>query len=643
MRFAAVAVLLIALAASAPGAAAEEGIKTTKGVTEADYPEQMFTEYEVPVEVAGEDIVMRGYVTRPDETVYDDLYSQGHPQSKAGRGVPTILVLSPYNSLNDPIDGVNPPPPGSVEEYFTQRGYAYAQFDVVGTRESGGCYDYGGIRERKTAVGVINFLGEQGWSNGNVGMIGGSYDGTTQIAAAIEQPEALKAIIPQVAIDRWYDYAYGGGMRYFLNSENPTDEGFDTPFAFDFGFALIPPTSDDATRNATVMTERIEPCDRLTHTERGYEPDPVYDEFWQQRDYRRSASKVKAAVFLEGGWLDHNVKHWDTTRFYEALPDDHPKKMAIGQWNHSASEFEEAQDLRHAFFDRWLLRIDTGIMDLPAVDTQTNTGTRYQHADWPPPGTKNIRVPFSLKATTRDLGLQDGDEASYVGDQTMTEEMALEGQCNGRCLVFATEPLAETIRVSGAPLVHLAATSDKPSTHYTPVLFEQTPAGDRTIITRGFLNAFNRNGLDTSEPLEPGKRYEAPVDVWDTDYEIAAGNRLGVAVLSSNTVWALPDDDTVAQGGPATNTLTLGGASYLRLPLSRGAELFPTDGRGPGRGPVEPPRNGDPDVAPDDGDGSGDVGDTGGETLPATGAGAALPGLLVLGVAVRLAAYRRRP
>ena len=631
-----VSLLAAALALPAGAGAAPQEAKTTKGVTEPNFPDQVVEQYEVPTEHG----TMVGWVSRPDPDAYPELYAQG--QGTEGPGVPTVLVLSPYNSIYHPVHAAPPTLARAEQAYFTQRGYAYAQFDVVGTRESGGCYDYGGIRERETGAAVIDFLGSRDWSNGNVGMIGGSYDGTTQIAAAIEQPEHLKAIVPQVAIDRWYDYAFGGGVRYFLNSEDPSDEGFDTPFAFDFGFALIPPTSDDAPRNLEVLAERIDPCDRLLHTERAYEPDPVYDEFWDERDYRRSADKVEAAVLLEGGWLDHNVKHWGTTRFYEALPDDHPKKMVIGQWAHAGSQFDDAVDIRHAFFDQWLLGIDTGVMDLPQVDTQTNTGTRYQHEDWPPPGTRRVNVPLTLAPSERDLGLADAEEPSYVGDQTVTEEMALEGQCNGRCLVFITDPLAEPIRISGGPLLRLTATSDKPSTHYTPVLFTETADGERRIITRGFLNAKNHQSLRASTPLTPGEEYRAPVDIWDVDYEIPAGDRLGVAVLSSNIVWALPDDDTVPQGGPATNTLTLGGESYLQLPLSVGADsLTPAEGGGGGGGGGGTP---DPDGG---GGGVGEEGDVveggGAPTLPATGGGACLLAVLGLGLGALTLHRLRRP
>ncbi|MGH3090287.1 MAG: CocE/NonD family hydrolase C-terminal non-catalytic domain-containing protein, partial [Rubrobacteraceae bacterium] len=296
---------------------------------------------------------------------------------------------------------------------------------------------------------------------------------------------------------------------------------------------------------------------------------------WDERDYRSKADNVETAVFLEGGWLDHNVKHWDTTRFFMALPDDHPKKMAIGQWAHSASQFEDAQDLRHAWFDHWLLGLDTGVMDLPRVDTELNTGERIQMDDWTPPGTKNVKVTLSKNAARGSLALEgEGPPTWNDLDPAFTEDRALDGECGESCLVFTSEPLKKDVRISGGPVLDLLASTDAESTHLTPVIFDEDPDGTREVISRGFLNTRNRDGLDVSEPLAPGEEYRAPVEVWDTDYLLRKGHRLGVAVMSSNAAWALPEDDS-----RATTTLTLGGKSLLKVPVGEGVKALRPGGK----------------------------------------------------------------
>jgi hypothetical protein len=264
-----------------------------------------------------------------------------------------------------------------------------------------------------------------------------------------------------------------------------------------------------------------------------------------------------------------------------------------------------------------------------------------QEADWPPPGTRNVQLALVDKPGARQLALEGGGEASFRDiDKRLTEDEALDGMCEGRCLVFVSEPLTDTIRISGQPTLRLRASSDAPSTHYTPVVFSEAPDGTRSVISRGFLNTRNRNGLDKAEELPADKSYVAPVAIWDVDYMVPKGHRIGVTVQSANAAWALPEDDSAA-----TNILALGGPSWLDLPLSQGAESLDNDVAKDPRGDAEGPAvdAGDDDRAPGDEDGSGGVGDDDdGRTLPATGAGAALPGVLLLGLASRLLVVRRR-
>ncbi|WP_255197883.1 CocE/NonD family hydrolase [Halorarius litoreus] len=565
---------------SATGAAMavpNDDYETTEGESAPRYgqsaPEQHYvdTAYTMPDAVGGaeESPTLFGEIIWPTE------------DGEKRTDVPVILTYSPYNDIKSPQSEAASIAADGTADYFVPRGYARAVFDVVGCRNSGGCYDYGGYRERVTGKQLVEYLGGEPDASGatvdgtdttrTVGMIGGSYDGTTQLAAAAEQPKHLAAIVPQVAIDRWYDYAFGGGIRYFLNNEYPTDEGFDTPLAFDFGFGFLPPANvDDTEQFAATMEQRFAPCDAVEHTERAYEYDPVYDDFWERRDYRRRADQVECAVFIEGGWLDHNVKHWDSTRFFMALPERVDKKLVMGQWNHSASQFEDAQDIRHAWFDYHLKGLDTDVMALPRVDTQTSTGERLQHDHWPPAGTRNVVLDLT-RADTDDgaLALQ-GSVPSYTDTEPplTEEEMFATATSQHNHLKFESGPLSGELRLTGSPLLDLLATSTADSTHFTPVLYARFEDGSTQVATRGFLNARNRDGLDTSEPVPVGEPYRAPVELWDTDYTFSKGSKVGLVVASDNRDWCLNDPD-----GHATNEVVLGapggsGGTTLRLPTT---------------------------------------------------------------------------
>ena len=70
-------------------------------------------------------------------------------------------------------------------EYYSQEGYIVAIQDVRGKYSSEGewkPYHF----EGKDGYDAIEWLAEQKWSNGKVGMVGGSYSGSVQLAAAIE-------------------------------------------------------------------------------------------------------------------------------------------------------------------------------------------------------------------------------------------------------------------------------------------------------------------------------------------------------------------------------------------------------------------------------------------------------------------------
>src|SRR5688500_2708069 len=106
-------------------------------------------------------------------------------------------MYSPYSTLLEPE-----PAKDGVGMDWVPKGYARAVADVLGTRGSTGCWDYGGPDEQQAGVDVVKHLAAQPWSNGNVGMMGVSYEGTTatMVAARGDDVPELKAIVPIAAI-----------------------------------------------------------------------------------------------------------------------------------------------------------------------------------------------------------------------------------------------------------------------------------------------------------------------------------------------------------------------------------------------------------------------------------------------------------
>ncbi len=487
-----------------------------------------------------------------------------HP-TRDGKVLPAqgVLTLSPYSAL-----GRN----GDARDYVP-RGYARMYADVVGTGNSGGCYDYGGTREKQTAFDLVEWVAAQPWSLGRVGMTGASYDGTTATAAAIGRPKGLATIVPEAAISRWYDYAYSSGMRYFLGNEAlgnqgpgaATDEGFDTPFAFDFGLAVPPPLDVTSPDWAARFSDNVRVCDEVQHTEKGYDPTPDYDAFWVERDYAREASKITIPVLVAHNWGDWNVKQDTAVRLFDALKRSPQSKLYVGtRWDGHGRPGGDYKAAKLAWLDRWVGGVRNGIeTTLPKVTTQTSDDAGPLDFT-PAPRTRSLRL-----SSTAGLGLAPGGTpkgAVTVPFSTGGSESAgLAGSPD--TVLLQTAPLTRDVRLYGAPTVRLALGTSRTWTTLTPSIVDVGPGGPSPVaVTRGWVDTRYASSLATPK-LGDGKGLTTTVLAKPTDYVFRKGHRIALLVATSSAEWTLPKAYDGAPGSP-TYALELGSATTLTLPLA---------------------------------------------------------------------------
>lgn len=94
------------------------------------------------------------------------------------------------------------------------QGYAWVAADIRGTGASSGSYAQLMPKIGEDGKELIDWIADQPWSNGKVGMWGGSYLGWSQFATAAKQPKALKCIAPEIILfDAYTEGAYKGGIR----------------------------------------------------------------------------------------------------------------------------------------------------------------------------------------------------------------------------------------------------------------------------------------------------------------------------------------------------------------------------------------------------------------------------------------------
>jgi len=143
--------------------------------------------------------------------VYDGAEMAADVLLPAGPGpFPTVVLRTPYGRgryLNNPRGWIR----------MVDYGYAFVVVDVRGRNDSGGDW-IPCVKDSTDAYGVIEWAARQAWSTGNVGMVGGSYDGLTQWWTVIGRPPHLRCIAPQCVGSFRGRLPYGNGipLQYWL-------------------------------------------------------------------------------------------------------------------------------------------------------------------------------------------------------------------------------------------------------------------------------------------------------------------------------------------------------------------------------------------------------------------------------------------
>jgi len=130
---------------------------------------------------------------------------------------------------------------------------------------------------------------------------------------------------------------------------------------------------------------------------------------------------------------------------------------------------------------------------------------------------------------------------------------------DARSLVFDSAALDQPMEILGAAVVNIDVAVDKPVAFLIARLCELTPDGVSRRVTYGVRNLCHRNGHESPETLEPGKRYRIRLPLRDVAHAFKAGSRLRIAL--STTYWPM------IWPSPEPVTLTVfTGQSTIELP-----------------------------------------------------------------------------
>jgi putative CocE/NonD family hydrolase len=504
---------------------------------------------------------------------------------KYGNGPwPTLLMRQPYGrDIASTVVYAHP-------VWFARHGYHVVIQDVRGRGDSEGEF-YPFRHEGRDGAEAIAWLMRHPACNGRIGMYGFSYQGSTQLLTAVENPEGLVCIAPHMtAADLYHGWFYHQGALRLAST-------------LGWGIQML---REDARRlGLRNANDRLEAAWANVRAQANYVPygkhaaiaDPelpsyVRDwlehrdagEFWSELDISTRLSKIEVPALHIAGWYDTYLE--GSIAGYVALREhagtafarDHQFLLA-GPWVHipwgdrvgdvnlgEAANFD-TDKLLLRWFNHWLK--DSGdFAGEPRVRHFALGENRWHEADeWPADAPVTLYLHSGGNANSRkgdgaltaiapkdeeprDVFVYDPEVPvmSPGGPLAMSgplDQAALE--MGNNLLVFTTTPAAVATHVLGQPRVSLYAATSASYADLTAKLLRVMPSGRAEFISIGIAR---------STFLFQETEYSADVvNCWQftlepTSVVIAVGESLRLEVASS----AFPLYDRNPSTGTAPQT-----------------------------------------------------------------------------------------
>ncbi|NND07359.1 MAG: CocE/NonD family hydrolase [Saprospiraceae bacterium] len=487
---------------------------------------------------------------------------------------PTIVVRTPY--------GVQRPGMHQTMVNLAQHGYAVVLADVRGRYESEGRWDP--FRdEAKDGYDIIEWAAVQPFSNGKVGLQGGSYLGHNQWAAASQRPPHLEVIVPRVASTNIYAnwLTMGGAFRLSFN--------------FGWGAVRMPyrimlpqfwHQSDFMPENLkyenVLMQLPLSTMDEQASHEaikhyRNWLTHQSYDEYWKSISDEERFDRIEVPAYTMGGWFDifvqGTVNGFVGMRNQGATTEARQEaRMMIGPWGHGVSQSFGGWDfgpqaVRDAslrelqFFDYHLKGNRSDLIDEKPVQIFYMGANKWQGEDsWPIPGTiyqevylngggnaNSVRGDGTLSfdrpgnAKTDTYFYDPKQPVSTVGGNNCCGTPTLSGPRDQRpmerredVLVYTSKVLEEPVTIAGNVKMRLYAATDGKDTDWMIKLVDVQPDGYAFPVSEGILRARFRQGLDNMQVLTPNEVYAYDIELMPTANVFLPGHRIRIDITSSN-------------------------------------------------------------------------------------------------------------
>ncbi len=526
---------------------------------------------------------------------------------------PAILIRS-YNRARQRENAAG------LLEALIQAGYAVINSDIRGRFESEGEWhpDQAHEVEGPDGYDTVKWIGEQPWSDGDVGLWGISHAASFAWATALQHPPQLRAVAPWTG-------GFGGGRGAVGGGYRPARSG--GVMALHTTLVWLTNEAADVVDRAEQKGEDVTGVRRLLQAMRARPEDfynhlPLLDHpiarFRPIRDlleWRLQAASVPPAsvrpayedvtypTFHECGWYDGLAiaqleafaglrSHAGTAAAREA------QHLIVGPWPHASSfgsilgdinfgqeassRGSRVYELQIAFFDRYVRNRKE--VRLPRVRYFVMGKREWREADsWPLPGTMWRRFYLHSRGAANSAGgdgmLSEEEPASEPPDRFIYDPLRpvptvggpLVGQLEGPAIIagpleqshvewrqdvlcYTTAKLPQPVEVTGPLELLLFASTSARDTDFTAKLVDVYPDGQAYNLAEGVLRLSGRNMSGTREWAVAGEVYALEVTLGPTSQYFPAGHRIRLDISSSN----FPQYDRNMNTGNPAGTEALG-------------------------------------------------------------------------------------
>jgi uncharacterized protein len=486
---------------------------------------------------------------------------------------PTLLQRTPYDRKGG----------GSQAQDLAAAGYVVVLQDTRGRFDSEGEF-YPFRNESDDGFDSVAWAATLPYSNGRVGMFGGSYVGATQMLAAASKPPQLAAIFPYVTASEYYEgWTYQGGalMRWFASS-------------WASGLSI-----DTLRRKANQMQQpkqwvRKEPIEDypLFAVPTPAEVAPYFkdwvthesdDDYWRPIKVSDHYGEMPVKALHMGGW--HDIFSTGSVRNYLGLRKGAPtpeardgQRLTMGPWGHAATSPEgkigdvvfgkdavlEMTGAIRDWFDYALRGVANDYATKPPVRlfVMGENAWRYE-SEFPP--ARSVLTRYSLDPAPAQKGetpsRKDGllaakpvgrtpstsfeydpaDPVPTLGGRLCCGNALQPGPADQRpnesrpdVLIFSTPPLVRDTEVTGFVALELHAATSAADTDFTAMLVDVEPDGLARYLADGIVRARYRTSTAKAEPVVPGQTYQYRIELGATSNVFKAGHRIRLYVSSSN-------------------------------------------------------------------------------------------------------------